>query len=88
MDYPQLLEAVEELKNQLFQHVQHGGGDEARYTVLRRRVMQERRLSPHVPGFLRSDTTLQEVRQRSQRLDGSGGGQVTLYAVRRLWIGS
>lgn len=70
----------------MFQHVLHGSGDEGRYTLLRRKVTQERRLTPHTPSFLKSDTTLQEVRQRSQQLDGSTGSQVTPYAVRRQWI--
>jgi hypothetical protein len=82
----QLLVVAEELKTQLFNHVQQGGGDEARYTVLRRQLMQERRLFSLIPDFVKSDTTLQEVRQRSQRLDGSTGSQVTPYAVRRQWI--
>ena len=81
-----VLVAVEELKSLLFHHVQHGGGDETRYLILRRRLMQERRLAQHVPAFLKSDTTLQEVRQRSQRLDGSIGSQVAPYSVRRTWI--
>ncbi len=86
MELSPLLEVAEELKKQLFHHVQHGGGDEAQYAVLRRRLLQERRLTPLIPGFLKSDTTLQEVRQRSQRLDGGTGSQVTPYSGRRTWI--
>ena len=86
MELSPLLEVAEELKKQLLHHVQQGGGDEARYAVLRRRLLQERRLTALIPGFLKSDTTLQEVRQRSQRLDGSSGSQVAPYSVRRTWI--
>lgn len=86
MEHAAQLEVVEELKKLLFHHVQQGNGDEARYTVLRRQLLQERRLFSHIPAFIKSDTTLQEVRQRSQRLDGSTGNQVTPYAVRRQWL--
>lgn len=86
MQNSQILDVVEELKEQLLCQVRQGGGDEARYTVLRRQVMQERRIAPYIPNFLKSDTTLHEVRRRSQRLDGNNGSPVTPYSVRRQWI--
>jgi hypothetical protein len=66
----QLLAKLEELKAILLQHVQHGDADQDRYTALRREFIGNARLAPLLPDFLKQDTTLLEVRRRSQQLGG------------------
>ena len=65
-----LLAKVEELKAILLDQVQHGNADQARYTALRRELLANPRLFPLLPTFLKQDTTLLEVRRRSQKLGG------------------
>lgn len=83
-----LLIVAEDLKKLLLHHVQHSGGDEAVFTTLRRQLLTERRLQTLIPEFLRTDTTLQEIRRRAQRLgDASGiGMNVASYKMRSDWL--
>lgn len=81
-----LLVVAEDLKKLLLGHVQSGGGDEAEFTRLRRQLLAERRLEPLTPDFLKTDTTLQEIRRRAQRLEGGTGGNVSSYETRRDWL--
>lgn len=81
-----LLAVAEDLKKLLLGHVQSGGGDEAEFTRLRRQLLAERRLEPLIPDFLKTDSTLQEIRRRAQRLEGGTGGNVSSYETRRDWL--
>jgi hypothetical protein len=81
-----VLEVTEDLKNLLLGHIQQGDGDESQFTKLRRHLLADRRLQKLIPEFLRTDTTLHEVRRRAQRLDGSTGANVSSYETRRVWL--
>jgi hypothetical protein len=65
-----LLAKLLELKEILLDQVQHGHADQDRYATLRREVLADTRLFPLLPAFLKQDTTLLEVRRRSQQLGG------------------
>jgi Abortive infection C-terminus len=67
-----------ELKEILLDHVQQGNGDQNRYAELRGELLADNRLFRLLPDFLKQDTTLLEVRRRSQQLGG--------YAPRREFI--
>lgn len=81
-----MLAVAEDLKKLLLGHIQHNGGDEAAFTSLRRLLMAERQLESLIPDFLKTDTTLQEIRRRAQRLEGGTGGNVSSYETRRDWL--
>lgn len=83
-----LLAIAEDLKTLLLSHVQQGNGDEQAFTNLRRQLLAERKLNSLIPDFLRTDTTLQEVRRRAQRLGGESGSgmNVASYDSRRTWL--
>jgi Abortive infection C-terminus len=67
-----------ELKELLLAQVQHGNGDQGRYAALRGELLSDGRLYQLLPSFLKQDTTLLEVRRRSQQLGG--------WAPRRAFI--
>jgi hypothetical protein len=66
----ELLARLEELKALLLDQVQHGHADQERYAALRSELLGNPRLFPLLPDFLKQDTTLLEVRRRSQQLGG------------------
>ncbi|CAN5358339.1 hypothetical protein BH11PLA2_BH11PLA2_38290 [soil metagenome] len=66
--HTELLEAAEGLKKLLLIQIEQGGADEAQYALLRRKLLQDRKLQNLLPRFIRTDTTLAEVRRRSQNL--------------------
>jgi len=74
----ELLAKLEDLKSILLDQVQNGHADQDRYAVLRRELLGNIRLFPLLPVFLKQDTTLLEVRRRSQERGG--------WATRRAFI--
>ncbi len=73
-----LLARLVELKGILLDQVQHGNADQGRYAALRGELLADSRLFQLLPAFLKQDTTLLEVRRRSQEVGG--------WAVRRAWV--
>lgn len=73
-----LLAKLVELKGILLEQVQNGHADQNRFAALRGELLADNRLFQLLPGFLKQDTTLLEVRRRSQELGG--------WAVRRAFI--
>ncbi len=59
-----------ELKEIVLNQVQHGYADQDRYATLRRELLEDSRLFTLLPAFLKQDTTLLEVRRRSQQMGG------------------
>ena len=73
-----LLAKLLELKEILLAQVQNGHADKGRYALLRSELLAENRLYQLLPAFLKQDTTLLEVRRRSQQLGG--------WAPRRVFV--
>lgn len=81
-----ILEVAEDLKKLLLGHIQHAGGDETQYTTLRRQLLAIRQLTSLIPEFVKTDTTLHEVRRRAQKLQGGTNTNVASYETRRDWL--
>jgi hypothetical protein len=75
----ELLAKLLELKAILLQEVQNGLADQDRYAALRGELLADNRLFQLLPDFLKQDTTLLEVRRRSQQLSRS-------WAPRRAFV--